>query len=40
MKEKYQRNQTEIKQISINRTEIKQISINVSKGTKSLAVYY
>ena len=36
MKEKYQRNQTEMKQISINKTEIKQISINVSKGTKSL----
>ena len=36
MKEKYQRNQTEMKQISINKTEIKQISIYVSKGTKSL----
>ena len=27
MKEKYQRNQTEMKEISINQTEIKQISI-------------
>ena len=36
MKEKYQRNQTKMKQISINKTEIKQMSINVCKGTKSL----